>query len=367
MDFADRIAELARRATGQIDAINTEEATKNALVMPFINALGYDVFNPREVIPEYTADVGVKKGEKVDYAIMADGRPTILFESKSATSSLDEAHASQLFRYFSVTEARFGVLTNGLDYRFFSDLEAPNKMDSKPFLVIDLRRVDDSDVEELKKFSKDRFDLENILENASDLKYTRAVKKLFAQQLVEPSDEFARFFASQIYDGRITQGVLEQFARVTKTAMAQFISERISERLRTALATEQGSTVETSPDPASVPNSKHAEKVEVDDDGIETTEDELQGYYIVTAILSRDFEPNRIAIRDRKTYCGILLDDNNRKPVCRLWFNTSQYYLGLFDEEKEETRHPINAVEEIYRFADQIRETAHRYVEAGED
>ena len=133
MDFIDKIQELSARIPKQLNHIQTEEATKNALVMPFISALGYNVFDPTEVTPELCADVGVKKGEKVDYAILREGKPIILFECKHHAADLGKVHASQLYRHFSVTEARFSVLTNGLVYGFYTDLEAPNKMDERPF------------------------------------------------------------------------------------------------------------------------------------------------------------------------------------------------------------------------------------------
>ncbi len=79
MDFIDRIRDLSTRIPKQLEHIQTEEATKNALIMPFISALGYNVFDPTEVVPEFTADVGIKKGEKVDYAIHLDGKPIMLF------------------------------------------------------------------------------------------------------------------------------------------------------------------------------------------------------------------------------------------------------------------------------------------------
>lgn len=138
MVFNDRIRELSGQVQKQLPHIQTEEATKNALIMPFITALGYNVFNPTEVTPELHADVGIKKGEKVDYAILQDGKPIILFECKWHGADLNKDHASQLYRYFSVTDARFGVLTNGVQYRFYTDLDAANKMDAKPFFEFDL-------------------------------------------------------------------------------------------------------------------------------------------------------------------------------------------------------------------------------------
>lgn len=96
-------------------------------------------------------------------------------------------------------------------------------------------------------------------------------------------------------------------------------------------------------------------------DGIETTLEEIEAYQIVRAIACSEIAPARIAQRDTKTYFGVLLDDNNRRPIARLWFNTSQKYIGLFDSEKNETRYPINTSDEIYQFADQIRKTVHYY------
>jgi hypothetical protein len=175
MDFIDHIRDLSIRIQKQKAGIQTEEATKNAFVMPFINALGYNVFDPTEVTPELIADVGTKKGEKVDYAILKDGQPTILFECKWCGCNLDSEDASQLYRYFSVTPARFGILTNGITYRFYSDLESQNVMDAKPFLELDLLDIKEPLVEEVKKFSKSAFELDNILVTASELKYMREI------------------------------------------------------------------------------------------------------------------------------------------------------------------------------------------------
>jgi hypothetical protein len=118
MDLIDQLRALATRVAAAKDMIQTEEATKNAMIMPFIQLLGYNVFDPMEVTPELVADVGTKKGEKVDYAVLRDGKPIMLFECKKSGADLHINHASQLFRYFHVTEARFGVLTNGLAYKF---------------------------------------------------------------------------------------------------------------------------------------------------------------------------------------------------------------------------------------------------------
>ena len=356
MDLIDRVREVSSRAQKRLDKIETEEATKNALVMPFINhVLGYNVFDPGEVVPEFTADVGTKKGEKVDYAILQDDAPVILFECKKYGAELDKDHASQLYRYFSVTQARFGVLTDGMVYRFFSDLEEPNKMDGRPFFEFNLLDFNDAEVEELRRFTKTSFDLDQILSTAKDLKYIREIKRLLAKEWAEPSEDFARYFAGQVYDGQRNKAVVEQFVRVTKKAFQQFLADRVNDRLKSALqgaAEEEDVTEQTVPEPVAE---------DTGTPGIVTTEDEWQGYFVVKAIVSQDIPAGRVAIRDMKSYCGVLLDDTIRKPICRLLFDGEQKYLGLVNEDKSIERVAIESVDGIYEHADRLRETVRRY------
>ena len=150
MEFNESIRQFSERVSILKNTVSTEESTKMSLIVPLFQILGYDVFNPIEFCPEYTADVGIKKGEKVDYAILEDGKPNILIECKSCSEQLDK-HSSQLFRYFSTTPAKFGILTNGIIYRFYTDLEESNKMDLVPFLEINMENIKDSSINELKK------------------------------------------------------------------------------------------------------------------------------------------------------------------------------------------------------------------------
>ena len=359
MDFADQIKALANQIPRQLEHLATEEATKTALVMPFINAFGYNVFDPTEVVPEYTADVGTKKGEKVDYAIMKEGKPIILFECKSSNTNLEKVHASQLYRYFSVTEARFGILTNGVIYRFFTDLDEPNKMDSKPFLEINMLNINEQIIEELKRFTKSSFDLEETISAATELKYTKEIKKIFAAQLHEPSDDFVRFFAAQVFSGPLRSNVIKQFVDITRRALRQYINEQISTRFKSALTNddveEDGSSETEEVDSA---NGNETDRRR---DGIETTEDEIEAFHIVKSIIREIIDPGRIVIRDAKTYCSVLLDDSNRKPICRLWFNTSQKYLGLFDENKQEEKVPIEVLNDIYKYVDRLKVKIQHY------
>lgn len=356
MDFLDTINDLAARKAKQLALVDTEEATKNALVMPFIAALGYNVFNPSEVVPEFTADVGTKKGEKADYAILRDGKPILLFECKRIGTNLDEEHASQLYRYFSVTDARFGVLTNGIIYRFYSDLEKPNRMDSKPFLEFNLLEVDEGVVQELKKFAKDEFDAENILATAKDLKYSREIKRILGEQLVSPSLDFVKLFVANVYSGHRTKAVMEQFQEITKDAFHSFINDRVGDTLKSA---QSALKKELEPEPPSIPGSRSSDN---DESKIVTTGEEQESFYIVKAILHDVVNTKRVAIRDHAGFCAILLDDNNRRTICRLYFNNPERKrLGLIDEQKKEERIPIEDVDDIYNYADRLKTTVGYY------
>jgi hypothetical protein len=339
MDFKDQIAQLASRVEKMLPQIQTEEATKNALVMPFIQIMGYDVFNPFEVNPEFIADLGIKKGEKVDYAIMKDGEPTILIECKHHLENLDP-HNSQLFRYFHTTKAKFGLLTNGLVYRFYTDLIEKNKMDSTPFFEFKLTEIKDVELVELKKFHKSYFDVENITNTASELKYLNELKSLLHQEIADPSDSFITFFTKQIYPKVITAKVKEQFAPIIKRSFNQLISDAINERLKSALNQEKEKDV--------------AEAIKLEEvvptepgTGIITTEEEIEGFFIVKSILREVIDPKRITYRDALSYFAILLDDNNRKTICRLYLNNKKY-LVVLDENKKEVKYEIQSLDDLY-------------------
>ena len=357
MDITARVRDLADKAQQQLPHIQTEEATKLALINPFIReVLGYDTTDLTEVVPEYTADVGVKRGEKVDYAIFRDGEPLILIEAKKAGSRLHEEEPSQLYRYFTTTpSAQFGIYTDGIKYLFYSDLEKDNIMDHRPFLILDLLDADAAPVEEVAKFVKSEFNPEAIRASANELKYTRAIKSELQQEVTNPSEEFVRLLMGRVYSGVKTKTKLEQFTSMTRRAARQLIRDELRGTLNTALA--QGDP--TAPEVTSGSDSMSA--TEESEDDIITTEAELNGYYAVKAILHASVEPNRVTLRDSKRACTIILDDNQRKPVCRFWFDKKQKYLGVFDENKKETRLPIDSVDEIFAHADTLRATAARY------
>ncbi|MEN7549965.1 type I restriction endonuclease [Rapidithrix thailandica] len=347
MDFIDRLEELKDRILKMKDQVQTEEATKNAFVMPFISTLGYDVFNPLEVVPEFTADLGIKKGEKIDYCILKDGEPIMIIECKHCDEVLD-VHHTQLHRYFHVSSTRFGVLTNGITYRFFTDLDEKNKMDDRPFLEFSFENLNENIVNELKKFQKNQFDLEYIVNSASDLKYSKQIREILSKELKEPSEEFVRYFATKVYTGRVTQKIQEQFTELVQKAAKYLISDMISARLQNALDNEKDIVkVETETD-------DEGPILTNDKKGIITTDEETEGFRIIKAILRKVVSLDRIFSRDTKSYFGVLLDDNNRKPICRLHFNGGKKYIGLFDDHKKEERIYIEDLDNIYDHAERI-------------
>lgn len=365
MDFKDTIKQLAERISKQKDDIPTEEATKNAFIMPLISALGYDVFNPFEVVPELDCDLIKKKGEKIDYAIKKDGETIILIECKHCAQNLS-LHDTQLKKYFVASNARFGVLTNGIEYRFYTDLERSNIMDEKPFLVVNMLDLDEADIEQLKKFHKSYYDVDNILSTAQELKYTTELRNIINAEFNQPSPEFVKFFTKQVYDGSVSQKIIEQFSPLVKNAIASIVNDTISDRLGLAIKTaQQPMEAISAADPAAEAGKKALPDgvVYQSEDGlITTTQEEMDSFHIVKAILCSTIDVSRIYYRDGQRYFSILLDDNNRKPICRMYFNAqSVKYIALFDDDKKEIKHAIKSLDEIYAHSDWLRKTASSY------
>lgn len=341
MDLQAKLIELAARTAQHREVLLTEEAAKTALVMPFIQALGYDVFNPGEVVPEFTADVGTKKGEKVDYAICEGGKVRILIECKPSSVALNINHASQLFRYFSVTDARLALLTNGVVYQFYTDVEAANRMDDKPFFTFSMDGIRPGDVRTIEKFTKSAFDIDKIVQEAGLLKLQSLLRKELEREMAEPSEELVRLLAPRVQGGRVTAQVRENFSRMIVATFGAIVRDAVNERLSTALN-------------ATSPEAMPEEAEPTAEEGVVTTSEEVSGFHIVQAIASRVVSPKRIVMRDAKSYCAILLDDNNRKTLARLHFNgLTTKYFGTF-EGKAEVRHLIGELTDIYQFAAQI-------------
>ena len=353
MDFKDQIKIISERTLKLKDQILTEEATKNAFIMPFIQSLGYDIFNPIEVVPEFVADIGLKKGEKIDYAIFNEGKPAILIECKHWSKNLD-LHDGQLLRYFHVSKAKFGMLTNGIEYRFYSDLVEPNKMDEKPFLEFIISDIKDNQLEELKKFHKTVFDVASIVSTASELKYTKELKLLIHQELTNPSSDFVRHLAKRVYPGVVTAKILEQFTSFTKRSVKEYISDLITDRFQTVLSQEEEII-------------RNEEKVaqldrQAKETKIVTTQEEIESFMIIKSILRQKIAVSRLSFKDTQSYLSILVDDNNRKLICRLYLNSQKKYLAFVDSEKKESKHEISSLDDVYLFSERLIQTAELYM-----
>lgn len=351
MDFKDQIKILADRVNKLKENILTEEATKNAFILPFLQTMGYDVFNPLEVVPEYIADIGIKKGEKVDYAIIKDGHPIILIECKHWSADLNP-HNSQLFRYFHTSNAKFGILTNGIMYRFYTDLVELNKMDEKPFFEFKIDDLKDAQVDKLKEFHKSYFNLESINNTASELKYMSELRNLIVKEISDPSEDFAKFFARLVYPSVVTAKVLEQFKSLVKRSFHQYLNDAINERLKTALATDQQKADQLAKEETTA-NLPEESKVK-------TTAEEMEAFYIIRAILCAKVNVSRIVQRDTQSYFGILLDDNNRKPLCRLYFNGKKKLVSFFDMGKEE-KVTIDTNSQLYEHVSRLTKAIDQY------
>ncbi len=353
-DLQLKLEQLHQRVDSLKAQITTEEATKNAFVMPFIQIMGYDIFNPIEVIPEFICDIGTKKGEKVDYVIKKDDEPILIIECKHWKERAD-AHNSQLHRYYHVSKARFGVLTNGHIYNFYADLEKPNIMDEKPFFTLDLSNLKDASLKILENFTKKGYNLESILDSAEALKYIKVIRSEFEKELENPTDDLVRLLVNRFFEKPLTASRLLTFKEYTRKAISSSINESISFRLKNALHINER-----------IP-SKAEEQVAPIDDNVEsakviTSDEEIEGSQIVKAILREVIPAKRIAFRDTQSYFGILLDDNNRKPLCRLHFNSSNKYLELFHKGKDNgEKKLLETLDDIYKYRTELLETATKY------
>ena len=359
MDFSDKVKQFSKRIDMIKDKLETEEATKTALIMPFFSLLDYDIFNPLEFIPEFTSDVGIKKGEKVDYAIMKDDKPVILIEAKGVNDKLTK-HDSQLFRYFTVTEAKFAILTNGIVYKFFTDLEETNKMDDKPFLEVDLLDLNDMKINELKKFTKDNFDIDTIFNTASELKYTNLIKTQLTNQLNNPSDDFVRFIISDFFTGVKTSNVVEKFRPIVKKSMQQFVNDFMNDKIKSILSDNEKMSEEIEEDEI---NDIEELNENIIEKNIVTTDEEIEGFNIIKSILTEIVPPEEITYKDVERYFGVLYKNNTRKWICRLYFNSAKKSIIISDKDKQSKRYYIDNLSDIYKYKAELLESLTKYME----
>lgn len=312
MAFKDELQKLSVQVKERMVHISNEEMTKQALIIPFVQMLGFDVFNPIEVRPEYSADFGKKKGEKVDYALFKDNEPIIFIEAKAVNENLNN-HDAQLSRYFnSATEVKLAILTNGVEYRFFTDLNANNVMDDTPFLKINLLNLKDSDIENLNNLRKENFDKESLINYAEELVYTSTLNDTLRNLFSNPSDEFIRFIVKDFSETRITSSVIERFRPLVKKAISNAVLEIVSKGLY------QQETSATKQEEVSVAEVVEEEIIEnqfeeSNKKSVVTTEDELKGFEIVKSVLEKNNRDiSEVNYRDTTNYFSIYLKNTTR-------------------------------------------------------
>ena len=346
MTLKSDIQELARTVPEFREILTSEQATKQALVVPFIKALGYNVYDPREVVPEYDADYGVKHGEKVDYAIMKDGVPVILIECKRLKDKLNgDTVKSQLFRYFVATsEVRLGVLTNGVKYQFFSDLDNQNVMDVTPFLEIDLENLTDGDVEHLGRFAKG-FDVKTTVQEAARIRQIDLIRALMSRQMLEPEPKFLDWVREELYPDDAPVPLQAKFPDMVKDAMWDFVNGKIHETLRVAQSLTQADkdhdTSEADESHDNIHNLKclsnyippAGQKVEIVE-SIGLLKDMLKDVIDLDRVQVKCGTSGYIAVmRDRSQWTG---------PICRVWFNNNgKNGLAYFDGSRNRRSRPL--------------------------
>lgn len=258
----DKIHDLAMHIPERICRIKNEDAAKLAFVQPFIGALGYDIFDPDEIMPEYPIFESGKKNEYADYAILRDGKPIILIECKWNEKDIADLnnidYHIQLNKYYNLSSAKFGILTNGIVYKIFSDLDEKHKMDKMPFLEFDLRNVkdpimNDSKISEIRIFSKP-MDTGEAYKRAQDLKYINQIRNLLENEFKKPSDDFVRFIAEQVYKGpRLHKGIVDKFTKYTRMTCNQFIQDKMNSTWKAAQELAQPSSTDINSDPETEP------------------------------------------------------------------------------------------------------------------
>ncbi|MCL2065655.1 MAG: DUF4357 domain-containing protein [Candidatus Cloacimonetes bacterium] len=254
----EAIEQIKKRYIEDRDKIFNEENTRYSLIDPFIRMiLGYDVGNLNEVITQYSTGFGADKSYFVDYAIMQNDKPIILREAKKLKGKLNADSEKQLLFYFNSTDAKIGILTDGYEYRFYTDTVKPNIMDQEPFLQFTIENIDEHTQDILKRFTKSAFNVDEIISVASELKYSKEIKDYLANQLVDPNENFVKRLTENACNEKTYKKSFNMFKVITKKALNTFISDKVSERLKLALAEEKVLNKQIIENPTLSDNSKN--------------------------------------------------------------------------------------------------------------
>lgn len=335
MAFKEDLQKLSIQVNERKVHISNEEMTKQALIIPFLQVLGFDVFNPLEVQPEYTADFGKKKGERVDYALFKDNIPVVFIEAKSVDENLSK-HDAQLSRYFNaVPEVKLAILTNGTEYRFFTDLDTDNVMDENAFFKIDITDLKESDIETLTKFKKESFNSKCLIKYAEELVYASFLNNSLKELFKNPNDEFIRFLIKDFSTSRITSNVIDRFRPIVKKAISKAVLDIVSKGL---YQEELDSIEETTATVSEVKTNNIEDKDNKENKSpkkqIITTEDELNSYEIVKNILEKSGENiEEVNYKDTTNYFSIYVKNTTKWFVRTNLDAAKQHIMTKLDVE----------------------------------
>jgi len=315
---------------------STEETTKQALILPFLDILGFSPFDPTRVKAEYTADLpGLKTNERVDYALFSDAHPVMFVEAKPFTEKITN-HTGQLARYFNATPGvTIAAISNGREWRFYTDLKQQNIMDSDPFLVVDFHDLSDTDSEQLYHFRYDQFHPESLRTFAEDRMLLSIFQDAIESCLREVDQDFVRLIAIRAnLAPKLTAKFLESITPLVKQSVAGAMGNMVVNGLNTLPATQ----VENKSADLSV--------VEIDEDLVDpanpkivTTAAERKISYIVREVLSGLVEPGEIVGKDTESYYSVLYQGKVNRWILRYQGDkqrpTVQFIVALTEERKE--------------------------------
>lgn len=231
-DFRAALVAHAQSALDRAGRSQTEAATQQYLIIPFIQLLGYDPLDPDEVIPEAHASFSDKFKNRVDYAICLGGQPVIAVECKKV-GTLNEANRGELKGYFNaVPTVKLGILTDGLTYQLYTDTGLENMMDDEPFAVIDLNdvareQVGETELDALSRLRKGTFDPANVGADARRKIYLGTYVDVLGRTLANPDERFVRTLLDMAsIDGRRTTRMIEEHTPIVRDA-AQALLDRL--------------------------------------------------------------------------------------------------------------------------------------------
>lgn len=324
---------LLLELSSKLEHTKNEESIKTSIILPFLSKLGYDVFDPKIIIPEYTADQSTKNGEKVDYCVNdIDFNPVCIIECKKRNEDLN-LHNTQLERYFCFVNCKIAVLTNGESFMFYTDYENRNLMDKIPFLELDINNPTNEALEFLNLLNRDSYNKAMVYKTAKKYYKDRENKRLLYSMLDNMDTDFCMFLSSKFS--------IYQSEEDIKSLFSDNISSYVIERYDKI--------------------KKERENIIVDSNkqkGIVTTNEEINSFNRIVDILKyHSLDYNKVSYKDVKSYFAVLYSNNTRKPICRFYLDGKIKYIGVFDDFKNEVKYVIKNNEDILMFTHRITET----------